>query len=225
MVTEYPSNHHYENLSLNPDKRNMKLMDVYINLAPESFKPLLMQNEWQYFIRVYWAQIAPLYLENEACFDSLGIHGVSHAFRTSIAAQLLNANFVDFYDLVYPIPAAISVIALHDVGRLGNGSDLWETLSCGICKKKLQKWFWGTNYGVACEAIISQPASLRKGLSALLHDADALEYTRFLSRGEFDPYHLSLYIQNPTVDLGIVDQIASYLIELQDWERYPIQEK
>ena len=199
----------------------MKLIDIYVTLAPESLKPILMQDEWQYFTENYWPQIALLYLEKEASFDPVGIHGASHALRTSIAAQILNATFSDFYGLVYPIPVAMSVIALHDVGRLGNGPDRWEPLSCAGCKKLLLQWFEGADYRAACEAIISQPAGLRQGISALLQDADTLDYTRFLSRGEFDPNRLSLYIQNPDVDFEPVDEIIAYLMRLQDWERYP----
>lgn len=203
----------------------MKLIDVYLELAPESFRPVLMHEQWHYFTETFWPEIALLYLENEASFDALGIHGASHAFRTAIAAQLLNTIYSDFYHLTYPLPIAMAVVALHDVGRLGHGPDKWEYLSCSACKKLLGHWFKeeSPDFLAACDVIISDTAGSKRGLSALLQDADAMEYTRFLSKGEFDPGHLNLCKQISQVDFGLIDEIAAYLMCLQDWERYQIK--
>jgi len=192
----------------------------YLRMAPESYQLIFEQSAWQLFISRYWPTVEHTYKENELKFDPLGIHGAGHALRTTMAGHLLLHFYGAYYEVSYPQSIALLVIALHDAGRLENGSDIWETQSCQLCKKIMKTVVpkEETIYIDACADIIKPISQNPPGLSKLLHDADALEYSRFISKKAFEIERLYIYELAPRWSLQPVSDILDYLIKLQEWE-------
>jgi hypothetical protein len=113
------------------------------------------------------------------------IHGEKHTERCLYAASCLMSHLSPTMPTEI-LPHTILVpVAFHDAGRKGEGSDCWEQESCEMC----EAYLIGT--GTIPTEAKSQAAAILKTRphtwqSVLLHDADALEYSRLIRISDFD---------------------------------------
>ncbi|OJJ16127.1 hypothetical protein BKI52_35765 [marine bacterium AO1-C] len=143
-----------------------------------------MQNivhSWHNFIPVFTRDILPIYEKHEQDFDFMGFHGRRHATRSVIFAELLGrcymalgVNEIDMEGLRY-------AVAFHDAARQANGEDEWERESAEACKNYLIQQGKPEAYALTIEqAMLEKNTRASNLLTQVLHDADVLEFMRFL---------------------------------------------
>ncbi len=134
---------------------------------------------WSVFIEIFEKEIAPVYKRKEKEFDPAGIHGVMHASRTILFAELMIRYYHEKLNVKWD-PEKVNIIrfaaALHDSGRMGNGPDIWEKESAEFCYEfLLSKRFSETDALLASKYILK---TADNDARFIMCDADVLEIMR-----------------------------------------------
>ena len=131
--------------------------------------------------REFLLQTLPFYLEHENTFDKeMAVHGRNHIVRSFIFATAMVNKFAE---LNVPIDAnaVLCGISGHDIGREGNGTDIWEKQSAEKTCKLMRDLYGANSMGSAYEgAVIAQiEGHAGRTLEALtLQAADSLDIGR-----------------------------------------------
>lgn len=169
-----------------------------------------------------WRKIRDKYEANEKAFDFTGIHGWMHAYRCCFAAHALLEAFPDFYRIEHPREWVMIAVALHDIGRKNNGTDIWEPDSAAWCAHFLTEHFpidlEESNALASC--IIKDKKALYPSLQSLIHDADVLDYSRLLAPSEFNFSRLHIVQNIGTSVLPRLKSILEQLVAMQEDEIY-----
>jgi hypothetical protein len=170
--------------------------------------------------RSIWEKIKALYEGHEMVFDPLRIHGWTHVYRCCFAAWHLRRLFPRLYSFSAADEVWLVVVALHDVGRENNGTDVWENKSTRICSDFLKSNFkLSIGEAEVISACIngSEPEKYR-GLRLLLCDADTLDYSRFGPKAMFKPEHLNCVKALGPEVLPEIEKLLDRVMSLQTIE-------
>lgn len=169
-----------------------------------------------------WQIIRSKYDQNEMDFDPIGIHGWMHAYRCCYAAQALQDAYPDFYAIPLSREVIRIVVASHDIGRKNNGTDRWEKDSAIWCTDFLVEHlsFTAEDARTIGNCIIKEQKAVFPKLQDLLHDADALEYSRLLPPADFDYNRLIVVQQLGVSVISTISPILERLLAMQEDEIY-----
>ncbi len=120
------------------------------------------------------------YKEHEQTFDPTGIHGRRHISRALIYSNVL-ANIVREKGGEVDSNALYTATALHDAGRQGNGTDMWEKDSAKVASDRLrERGLDNEDYLGLVEATIDSQSdpSMKSLEGGILKSADSLDIIR-----------------------------------------------
>ncbi|HAS40678.1 MAG TPA: hypothetical protein DCS93_09380 [Microscillaceae bacterium] len=138
-------------------------------------------HSWHDFLPIFARDILPIYERHEQDFDFMGFHGRRHATRSVIFAELLGRAYTSLGVSEIDMEGLRLVVAFHDAAREANGEDEWERQSAEACKVYLLQQGKADTYATAIErAMLEKHAQAGNLLTQILHDADVLEFMRFL---------------------------------------------
>jgi hypothetical protein len=154
------------------------------------------------FRRAHLPALLDKYQSHEQGFDPTGLHGRRHVSRALLYANVL-ANIVRAQGGTIDSHALYTTTVLHDVGREGNGMDVWEAQSAAAAVAALgemgitEKPY--LDHATACIQS-EQPASQWTLERGLLKSADSLDIMRTTGRAGYRPEHL--WFMNADVRVG-----------------------
>ena len=136
---------------------------------------------WSAFVAELQERILPLYKQHELTFDPFGVHGRIHICRSVVFAEWMARFYADRLPSAdIDFDAVRVATAMHDVGRRGNGPDLWESDSAEKCKQYVAQHSPRSQNGeyplYVASLIDKQPSS--DPCKRIVHDADVLEIMR-----------------------------------------------
>jgi len=135
-----------------------------------------IQTSWLSFIEEAQTNIFPIYQEHEEHFDGAGIHGRMHISRALVFAEVMGRLYLHC-DQHLDVYAVLLAVAFHDSGRQGNGADLWEGASAGLCYKYLLQKS-NEKYATFVSNLIDKSGASWDIHKRIMHDADVLEIMR-----------------------------------------------
>jgi hypothetical protein len=124
------------------------------------------------------------YKEHEQTFDPTGIHGRRHISRALVYSNVL-ANIIREKGGEVDSNALYTATALHDAGRQGNGTDLWEKDSAAVATARLkERGIDNDDYLGLVEATIDSQSdpSMKSLEGGILKSADSLDIIRVFGK-------------------------------------------
>ena len=151
-----------------------------------------MKDSFKKIIDKFELEIAGEYENHENKFDSESYHGRFHILRTLLLANTIIENYIQ-KGIAVDEQKTFYALLFHDIGREGNGVDLWEKESALACHDYLISKNYGSSYAIGCSELIYKKSdqSIER---QILKDADVLDYHRFFishdDQDYFDRSHL-----------------------------------
>lgn len=148
-------------------------------------------SDWPAFVAELQEKILPLYQQHERTFDPFGVHGRIHICRSVIFAEWMARAYDQQFPGVVDFYAVRIATAMHDVGRGGNGPDLWESESAVACGQYVRQQALHSRNGeyskYVAQLIHKRPSD--DVCKWIVHDADVLEIMRpCCGRGGIDGF-------------------------------------
>lgn len=137
--------------------------------------------------RAFLLGVLPTYLGHEENFDrDYAVHGRNHVIRSFIFATAM-ANILAESGVPVDRNAVLCGIAGHDMGREGNGNDVWEGQSAAMTRDAMRRAYGEDSMGAAYEGALMAQIDGHAGRTAeamILQAADSLDIGR---TQDFDP--------------------------------------
>lgn len=134
--------------------------------------------------RSFLLRCLPTYRDHERKFDKGDVHGRSHAIRAFIFSNVLG-NIIKEKGVNVDVDSLAMATAGHDMGRAGNGVDVYEEQSaeavCKVMSSLAEKGQTGPGEQYLQDVgktITSKEQDAPTIEAYLLHSADSLDYTR-----------------------------------------------